>query len=172
MGNTPEALQAIEHALILNPSDLVALSHGHEMLIVAGRLEQAIERAQRLLRLCPLDLLTKRRLVDCRCRLGFFQGTAGLETKMLLRRVSRLAPNGFLLSDALARFFMAQGEAQKARAVHRKFVEQYGQCPRGHEAYARVLAATGFRDRFPARSRVVTAPVENSCNGACSRCYP
>jgi RNA polymerase sigma-70 factor (ECF subfamily) len=49
-GSTPEALLAIERALNLNPNDLVALSQGHEMLVIAGHLEQALERAQRLSR--------------------------------------------------------------------------------------------------------------------------
>jgi RNA polymerase sigma-70 factor (ECF subfamily) len=163
----PEALLAINHALKLNRDDLVALSLGHEMLLVAGHIEEAIRRALRLLDLAPLDLLTLRRLVECRCQLGLVQGAAGAETKRLLRRTSRLSENPFLMHEPLAAFFLAQGESQKALAVHREFAEAHPQCPHSRQIYSRLLAATGLSDRQPAELRGWKLPAMKGCNGAC-----
>jgi RNA polymerase sigma factor (sigma-70 family) len=164
---TPEALKAIQHALNLNPNDLVALSLGHEMLFAAGQIEEAIRRAQHLLKLAPDDLLTMGRLVDCRCRSGLAQGAAGLETKRLLRRTLGLLQNSFLMREQLAAFSLAQGEPQKALAVHREFVEQHPQCPRGRQSYSHLLAATSRRDRLPVEPRVWKLSAAKHCNGAC-----
>jgi tetratricopeptide (TPR) repeat protein len=166
----PAALSAIDRALKLNSSDLVALSCGHEMLVAAGQIEEAMRRAQRVLKTHPLDYLTRWRLVDCRCRLGLTQGEAGHETKLLLRLVSRRSPNPFLVRDPLAAFLVSQGEPEKALAVHRRFVEQYAHCPRGREGYSRLLASTGSRVTQPARPPVLSLPPSNVCNGACNWC--
>jgi predicted Zn-dependent protease len=95
-GNLPEALAAIQRLLKLNPNDRAALSLGYEMLLAAGNLEEANRRALQLLKLAPLDLLTMRRLIDCRCRLKLTPGAEGLETIRLLRRTQRMSPNKFL----------------------------------------------------------------------------
>ena len=63
-GTLLEALTAIKCALNLNPNDPVALSLGHEMLLATGQLKEATRRAQQLLKLAPLDLLTLRRLLS------------------------------------------------------------------------------------------------------------
>jgi len=166
-GNLTEALAAIRRVLDLNPNDLVALSLGHEMLLAAGHPEEAVRRAQQLLKLAPDDLLTMRRLIDCRCQLGLTQGTAGLETKRLLRRTLGLSPDSFLMRESLAAFSLAQGEPQRALAVHREFVEQHPQCPRGQQIYSQLLAATGLLVRLPAEPRVWKWSTAKRCNGAC-----
>ena len=163
----PEALAAIQRALKLNPDDLVALSLGHEMLLAAGDVEEASRRAQHLLKLAPLDLLTLRRLVDCRCQLRLTQGTAGLETVRLLRRTQRLSQNSFLMHETLASFFLAQGKPQKALAVHRKFSEAHPQCLHSRQIYSRLLAATGLSDRLPAELGVLKSPTTKHCHGVC-----
>lgn len=120
-GRTPEALAAIQHAMKLNQNDLVALSLGHEILVAAGDLAEAIRRAQYLLNLAPRDLLTICRLLKCRCRLNL---AADRETKQLLRRAMRLSQNPFLMHETLAAFFRSQCELQKALAAQRKSKER------------------------------------------------
>jgi len=166
-GALPEALLAINCALKLNPNDLVALSIGHEMLLAAGDVEEASRRAQHLLKLAPLDLLTLRRLVDCRCRLKLIQGAAGLETVRLLRRTQRLSQNPLLMHETLAALFLAQNKPQKALAVHREFVEAHPQCLHSRHNYSRLLAATGLSDRLPAEPGVWKSPTAKQCHGVC-----
>ncbi len=163
----PEALLAINHALKLNANDLVAFSLGHEILLAAGHIEEAIRRAEHLLDLAPLDLLTLRRLVECRCRLGLVQSAAGAETKRLFRRASRLSQNPFLMSEPLAAFFLAQGEPQKALAVQCEFAGQHPQCPRGRKKYLHLLVTTGRTDRRSTEMNGWKLPPAKSCNGAC-----
>jgi RNA polymerase sigma factor (sigma-70 family) len=166
-GATPESLLAIQRALNLNQDDLVALSLGHEMLLAAGDIEEAARRAQHLLNLAPLDLLTLRRLVECRCQLEPAPGAVDIETKRLLRRVTRLSQNPLLIHEPLAAFFLAQDKPQRALAVHREFAEQHPQCPCARENYSRLLAATGRPDRRPAELPVWKLPVLKCCHGAC-----
>jgi RNA polymerase sigma factor (sigma-70 family) len=166
-GTIPEALTAIQHALNLNPNDLVALSLSHEMLLAAGDVEEASRRAQHLLKLAPQDLLTLRRLVDCRCQLRLTQGAAGLETIRQLRRTQRLSQNPFLMHETLASFFLAQGKPQKALAVHREFAEAHPQCLRSRQIYSRLLATTGLSDRLPAELGVWKLPTTKHCHGIC-----
>ena len=168
-GTIPEALTAIQHALNLNPNDLMALSLGHEMLLAAGNVEEARRRAQHLLKLAPFDLLTLRRLIDCRCQLRLTQGTDGLETVRLLRLTQRLSQNSFLMHETLASFFFAQGKPQKALAVHRKFSEAHPQCLHSRQIYSRLLAATGLSDRLPAELGVLKWPTTKRCHGLCQR---
>ena len=144
-GTLPEALVAINRALKLNPDDLVALSLGHEMLLAADDVEEASRRAQHLLKLAPLDLLTLRRLLDCRCQSGLTKKTAYQETVRLLRRTQRLSQNPFLMHEMLASFFLAQGKPQKALAVHREFSEAHPQCLHGP---AKLFAAAGRNRPF------------------------
>jgi len=168
-GEAQESRDAIECALGLNPDDLVALSQGHDTLVADGRIEEAARRAQRLLKLAPNDLLTRRRLVECRCRLGLTRGEAGRVTKRIIQRILRLAPNGsFFLHEPLAAFFVSQGENQKAVTLQRRFVEQHLQCPRGWEGYSRLLAATGLAIVGQAMPRAGGANAPGRCNGACS----
>jgi len=168
-GATLEALAAIQRALKLNPDDLAALSLGHEMLLAAGDVGEASRRAQHLLKLAPFDLLTLRRLIDCRCQLRLTQGTAGLETVRLLRLTQRLSQNSFLMHETLASFFFAQGKPQKALAVHRKFSEAHPQCLHSRQIYSRLLAATGLSDRLPAELGVLKWPTTKRCHGLCQR---
>jgi RNA polymerase sigma factor (sigma-70 family) len=163
----PEALLAINRALKLNANDLVALSLGHEILVAAGQVGEAIRRAEQLLQLAPQDLLTLRRLVECRCQMGLVQDAAGAETKQLLRRTSWLSGNPFLMREPLAAFFLAQGEPKKALAVHREFAEAHPQCLHSRQIYSRLLAATGLSDRQPAELRGWKLPTVKGCNGAC-----
>jgi RNA polymerase sigma factor (sigma-70 family) len=166
-GALPEALLAINCALKLNPNDLVALSLGHEMLLAAGDVEEASRRAQHLLKLAPLDLVTMRRLIDCRCQLKLIQGAAGLETVRLLRRTQRLSQNPLLMHETLAAFFLAQGKSQKALAVYREFAEAHPQCLHSRHNYSRLFAATGLSDRFPAEPGVWKSPTAKHCHGVC-----
>jgi RNA polymerase sigma factor (sigma-70 family) len=166
-GTLPEALVAINRALNLNPNDLLALSLSHEMLLAADDVEGASRRAQHLLKLAPLDLLTLRRLLDCRCQLRLTQGTAGQETIRLLRRTQRLSQNPFLMHEMLASFFLAQGKPQKALAVHREFSEAHPQCLHSRQNYSRLLAATGLSDRLPAELGVWKSPTTKHCHGVC-----
>jgi len=166
-GNAPESLRAIQHALNLNPDDLAALSLGHEMLLAAGDIEEAVRRAQHLLSLVPLDLLTLRRLVECRCQLGLTRDAAGLQTKRLLRRASRLSQNPFLMCEPLVAFFLTQDEPQKALAVQREFLEKHPQCPSGRQKYLNLLATTSLPARLPAEPHVWKLPSVKCCNGAC-----
>ena len=166
-GNAPESLWAIQRALNLNPNDLAALSLGHEMLLAAGEVEEAVRRAQHLLNMAPLDLLTMRRLVDCRCQLGLTRNAAGLQTKRLLRRASRLSQNPFLMCEPLVAFFLTQDEPQKALAVQREFLEKHPQCPSGRQKYLNLLATTGLPARLPAEPPVWKLPSVKCCNGAC-----
>jgi RNA polymerase sigma factor (sigma-70 family) len=166
-GTLPEALRAINHALQLNANDLVALSLGHEILLAAGHIEEAIRRAERLLQLTPQDLLTLRRLIECRCQWELTEGAAGVETKRLLRRASRLSQNPFLMREPLAAFFLAQGEPQKALAVQCEFAGQHPQCPRGRKKYLHLLVTTGRTDRRSTEMNGWKLPPAKSCNGAC-----
>jgi tetratricopeptide (TPR) repeat protein len=166
-GNVTAALAALQRALKLNENDLVALSIGHEMLLAAGEIEEAVRRAERLLQLAPLDLLTLRRLVDCRCQLKLIRGIAGLETIRLLRRTQRLSQNSYLIHETLASFFLEQGKPQKALAVHREFTEAHPQCVHSRKNYSSLQAATDGRDRQPEQLRVWKLPVVKGCNGAC-----
>jgi RNA polymerase sigma-70 factor (ECF subfamily) len=169
-GALPAALTAIEGALQLNRNDLFALSHGHELLVAAGELNEAIRRAQRILELWPQDLLTGRRLVDCRCRLGLTRGEAGNETKLQLRRLSRHSRNPFLIREPLSAFFVSHGEPAKALAVHRRFVEEHSHCPLGYEGYSRLQALSKMGDELPAPPRSLNLAVRHRCNGACNWC--
>ena len=166
-GSTSDSLLAIQRALNLNPDDVAALSYGHEMLLAAGDIEEAVRRAQHLLNLAPLDLLTMRRLVECHCQLGLARDAAGLQTKRLLRRASRLSQNPFLLREPLAAFFLSQGKPEKALAVQREFLEKHPQCPRGRQNYLHLLTTTGLPARLPAEPRVWKLPTVKCCNGAC-----
>jgi tetratricopeptide (TPR) repeat protein len=166
-GRTPEALLAIRRALKLNPNDLVALSLGHEMLLAAGEMEEAVRRAQHLLKLAPLDLLTLRQLVECRCQLGLALGAAGRETKRLLLCASRRSQNPLLIREALAAFFLSQGETKKALAVHGKFFERHPQCPLGRRNYSELLASAGCADVLPTESSVGKLPAAKGCDVAC-----
>jgi RNA polymerase sigma-70 factor (ECF subfamily) len=166
-GTIPAALTALQHALNLNSNDLVALSLSHEMLLAAGEIEEASRRAQHLLKLAPLDLLTLRRLVDCRCQLKLTQGAACLETVRLLRRTQQVSQNPFLTHETLASFFLAQDKPQKALAAQREFSEAHPQCLDGRQNYSELLAATGLADRQPAELEVWKLPTTKHCHGAC-----
>jgi len=166
-GTIPAALTALQHALKLNPNDLVALSLSHEMLLAAGEIEEASRRAQQLLKLAPLDLLTLRRLVDCRCQLKLTQGAACLETVRLLRRTQQVSQNPFLTHETLASFFLAQDKPQKALAAQREFSEAHPQCLGGRQNYSELLAATGLADRLPAELEVWKLPMAKHCHGVC-----
>jgi tetratricopeptide (TPR) repeat protein len=168
-GMTGEALAAIDRALELRPDDLAALSLGHDILVAAGQIDEAIRRAERLLHWAPLDLLTMRRLVDCRCQMRMTQGADGLQTRWLLRRASRLSHNPLLVREPRAAFFLSRGEPQKALAVHREFLEQHPQCPGGREDYSRVLAATGQEELLGTALRGWELTPAQGCNGACRR---
>jgi tetratricopeptide (TPR) repeat protein len=165
-------LTALQHALNLNPNDLVALSLSHEMLLAAGEIEEASRRAQQLLKLAPLDLLTLRRLVDCRCQLKLTQGAACLETVRLLRRTQQVSQNPFLTHETLASFFLAQDKPQKALAAQRDFSEAHPQCLDGRQHYSELLAATGLADRLPAELEVWKLPMAKHCHGLCHAHQP
>jgi len=166
-GKAPEALAAIERALNLNPDDLPALSISHDLLLAAGRLEEAIRSARRLLTLAPLDLLTLRRLVECRCQLGLAHGAAGTETRRLLGRALRLSRNPLLMREPLAQFFLSRGQPQKALTVHSEFAERHPQCPGGRQDPGRLPETNGLPDRTPPGTAFWKSPALNGCNGAC-----
>jgi len=169
-GSVQEMLATIERALQVDPGDLVALSIGHDVLVAAGQIEEAIDRTRQILEQWPNDFLARRRLLDCRCRLGLTQSGAGQETKTLLRNLSRHSSSPFLIREPLAAFLASQGEPAKALAVHRRFVEQHSHCPRGHKGYSRLLEVTGFRDRLPEKPQTLHFTPSNRCNGACNWC--
>jgi RNA polymerase sigma-70 factor (ECF subfamily) len=171
-GMIPAALAALASALELDPHDPVALSYGHDLLMAAGNVAEAAQRAQRLLQRAPLDLLTRRRLLECRCRLDLTRGEAGQETEQMLRRILRDAPHAAAVRDPLAAFLIAQGEPQKAVAVYRDFVEAFSQCPRGRRGYARLLAETGLPDTASAARRIANWSTARICAGACGWCDP
>jgi len=167
MDNLPAALAAIQGALELNPDDRVALSLGHEMLLAAGDVPEALRRALHLLKLAPQDLLTLVRLVECRCHLGLTQGAAGRETIQLLRRAQRLAPNSFLLHESLASFFRAQGNPGKALALCCEFAKAHPHCLRNHHGHSDLLRLSGGSDSPPVESDVWKLPATKKCNGRC-----
>ena len=171
-GNPPAALAAIRHALRLNPDDLAALSLGHEMLLAAGELEEAVRRALHLLKLAPLDLLTLRRLVDCRCQLGLTQGTAGRETMRWLRCAQRKSVDSFVLRETLASFFLAQGNPRKALAIGRDLFAAHPRCEHRRQFHERLLRATGSPVLPPAEPGVRKLSAAKSSNGACQTCDP
>jgi tetratricopeptide (TPR) repeat protein len=165
--NLPNALAGIRHALELNPDDRMALSVGHELLLAAGDLEEAVRRSLHLLKLTPHDLLTLRRLVDCRCQLGLTRGAAGQETTRLLRRTLRLSRNTFLIHETLASFLLAQGKPEKALAVYREFAAAHPQCLRGRQNYLLPLGANGFPTPRSPEPGVWKLPTVMYCHGAC-----
>lgn len=166
-GSAPDALAIIGRALKRNPNDLQALSFGHELLVATGQIEEAIGRALQLLNLAPLDLLTLRRLVECRCQLGLTGSSDGLETKQLLRRALRRARNSLLIHEPLAAFSLSQGEQHKALALHREFVEQYPHCPRGRRNLLRLQATSDLGIHLQSDPRGGQLPTPKECNGAC-----
>ncbi len=172
MGNLPAALGAIQQALQLNPDDLVALSLGHKLLVAAGNLEEAGRRALQLLKLAPLDLLTLRRLVDCRCQARLTQGAAGRETVRWLRRLCRRSLNPLAIHETLASFFQAQGKPEKALEFHRQFAEAHPQCLRSRQRYADLRAAAGLSALPPTEPGVRKLSAARPCAGACRICEP
>jgi RNA polymerase sigma-70 factor (ECF subfamily) len=169
-GAMPAALAAVQQALSLNHNDLVALSLSHEMLLATGQNEEATRRAQRLLELAPDDLLTLRRLVDCRCHTGRVHGTDGLETRRLLRRAERLAGNSLLLHETLAAFLLSQGHSQRVLALHRKFIEVYPQCLRVWKQIAELQAVASRSKRHPANAHDRIPAIARHCTDACDGC--
>jgi len=163
----PEALAAIQRALVLNANDLVALSLGHEMLMTANQVAEALRRAQRLLELAPSDCLTLWRLVEVRCRLKLTRGAAELETKQLLRRALRQSRNTCLAQKSLAAFCRSQGELTKALGVLRKFAAEFPQCPSVRQSYWNLLAETGRREHPSAEPRGRKSPRMICCYGGC-----
>jgi RNA polymerase sigma factor (sigma-70 family) len=89
------------------------------------------------------DLLSLRRVVTCRCRLGWVHGNAGRETKRLLRRALRLTQNPLLMREPMSAFFLSQGETQKARELWLDFARQHPQCPQGQKAAGATQMAKG-----------------------------
>jgi RNA polymerase sigma factor (sigma-70 family) len=162
-----EALAAIQLALTLDADDLVALSLGHEMLVAAGDFAEAVRRAEHVLRLSPLDLLTTQRLAVARCQLELTHGAAGAETKKLLRQSLRLSGNSLLSREALAAFFRLQGQPRRMLSVHSRFVEEHPHCPEGARQHSQLLASVGQANRPPSQPRVGNIPGTKCCNGAC-----
>lgn len=169
-GNPPAALAALQHALRLNPDDLAALSLGHEMLLAAGDLEEAVRRARHLLTLAPLDLLTLRRLVDCRCQLGLTQGTAGRETMQWLRCAQRQSVDSLVLRETLASFFLAQGNLRKALAISRDLFAAHPQCAHHRQFHERLLRASGLPVLQPAEPDVRKLAAAKFSNDVCQMC--
>ncbi len=164
---TPQALAAITRALQLNPNDVVALSLGHDILLATGQFEEAVRRARHLLTLAPFDLLTMRRLVECRCQLGFTRGVEGVQTKKLLGRALRLAKDPLLMRRPLAAFFLSQGQPDRGLAVHREFVERHPHCPHGRQHLSQLLAALRRQNHPPAEITARKSPAAKPCHAAC-----
>ncbi len=102
-GRPASAIQAFDEALKINPDDIMALTESYVALRALDRDEEARQRAERVLRVCPGDVPALKRMADHRCR-------EGKKTHQLILCALRLAPNATEITDSLARYHISRRE--------------------------------------------------------------
>ncbi|MGB0387080.1 MAG: sigma-70 family RNA polymerase sigma factor [Ardenticatenaceae bacterium] len=127
------ARQAFEQALKLDPNDLMALTHSCEALIALECYEEAQQRAALASKLDPSNLLALKRLADARLQSGLIWGPPGQESKRVIRKALRLAPDAPDIIDLLARYHLSRDEKQKAQRVQAAFAKKHPNAVHSHQ---------------------------------------
>ncbi|HEY9834086.1 MAG TPA: tetratricopeptide repeat protein [Stenomitos sp.] len=138
-----EALRAFDAVLELNPTDIVALSHSYEALMMVGDFQEAQQRLRQVLEVFPHDLRSLKQLADHRSRMGLVWGEEGKQTKQMIQTAQRIAPGAAYAYDSLAQYHIFRGEWKQGVAVLQQFVEQRPLNPSGWYYYAWCLFYTG-----------------------------
>ncbi|HVR98284.1 MAG TPA: sigma-70 family RNA polymerase sigma factor [Thermoanaerobaculia bacterium] len=140
---TAEAIEALEDVLARDPDNLPALLASHEALWTAGRQSEAACRALHALEVDPDNFVAAQRVAELRLRRGLVHGAEGRETRRLLARVLRLAPEWPDGWAAMACLHARQGRPAKAEALLHAYVQEHPFDARGWTLLARLLAGNG-----------------------------
>jgi tetratricopeptide (TPR) repeat protein len=120
-----EALDAFETALHRDPWEPAALTWSHQPLLQAGRPRTASLRSARACEIDPDNWLALAHQLELRCRTGKASGAPGKETRHLLRRLLRIAPDRVEAHRAQAWYHMARGERVRAAEALRAFLARH-----------------------------------------------
>lgn len=74
------ALPAFDAALSLNQNDVIALSQSYQPLLAIGKFQEARQRLEQALKLCPNDYRTLQQLAAHRCQQGLVAGEEGKQS--------------------------------------------------------------------------------------------
>lgn len=140
-GSHTDALQVFDESLKVNPDDLIALTRSRGALLMAGRANEAEERAARALELDPDSVPALKWMADRSLLAGGREG--GKKARRLLRAALRLSPEAAEAHESLAMQHIARGEWEKGLYVLRAFAERNPRSAAGWSRYARWLSRTG-----------------------------
>jgi tetratricopeptide (TPR) repeat protein len=146
------ALQAFNFVLEHSPQDLVALIHKHDALVMMGYFKEALQQIEQVLALVPYDFRALRRLADHRSSRGLVWDEEGKQTKFLIKKAIKLAPDAADVYESLAYYHLRRGEWKEATALLKTFVEQHPNHPQAWHYYARCLFRTGD---FQAAAKII-----------------
>ncbi|HEX8175072.1 MAG TPA: sigma-70 family RNA polymerase sigma factor [Pyrinomonadaceae bacterium] len=142
-GMPVKALQIFDQSLKKNADDTVALTYSYTALTALGRTIQARRRITRALRLDPENVPAIKLLADQRSQAGEVYGEEGKETRQLIRRALRLAPNVAETHESSALYYIFRGEWERGLSILSAFTERHPNSPAGWLSYARWLFRTG-----------------------------
>ncbi|MCP4213116.1 MAG: sigma-70 family RNA polymerase sigma factor [bacterium] len=145
--HTVEAMNACEAALDINPKDLFSLTHSHQLLTAAGRLEKAEQYVERVLTLYPKDIPALEQKVELRCRRGLVWGPEGKETQRMIRQLKQSAPPSTTTHEAETLYRSCRGKWDKAIQTLRELKDIHNDTPAYGVLYSRWLFRCGkYRD--------------------------
>lgn len=108
-----EALEAFDRALEINPRDLYSLTYSYDCLVLTGRLHKAEQRVNKVLEIYRYDIPALKRKVDQHWFQGLTGRNEGKETRGLLRRMIKSAPQAADVLESQAIYRFCRGDYKK-----------------------------------------------------------
>lgn len=139
-----QALKAFDRVLEINPNDLYSLTYSYECLVLTGRLDMAALYTERALRIYPDDIVAVKRKVDSRCFKGMTCGDEGKKTRILLRRLKKLAPQTADVLESQAIYYYSRGDYKKCLELLEQGCREKPDSPEHMHYFACWLFRTGF----------------------------
>lgn len=166
VGRTREALRSFDAALASDPHDLASLICSYDSLVLAGHLDEALERVRRALEIYPDDLYSLKRMVEHYCRTGIGPDSNNDEVRGMISRMKRQPHHTASVYEARAYYYFYRGTVNKTLDM----LEEYTRERSNHSLAWHCLAQWLYRSgeyHDAARAVLESYHLDNNDPGIC-----
>ncbi|NEO84002.1 MAG: tetratricopeptide repeat protein [Spirulina sp. SIO3F2] len=133
------ALNSFEKIVMMEPDDVIALCHIHDLQLILKQGEESKVTLQKIESLAPDDYLTLTRLVAQRLRQNLISGIEGKQTQKILITLSKLAPYSVKVTQLKSKYYQLKGKRSKSLELWQAFTQNYPDNFQGWYCYAKAL---------------------------------